>query len=110
MPHHTHILHECARYDILVEIEFHIEPASGDGWNEPREPAAAIIDSGQLVKVWHGRVGLPAETLGEVPAWLLDVLTEDDNLTSELMDEGCPDELDADDMPGGRDYEYSPDL
>lgn len=110
MPYHTHILHECRRYDILAEIEFHIEPASGDGWREPRTEACAIVDGAFIIKKWHARTGLGAEPIGEALPWMLDVLMEDEALHDELMDEGCPDAPDADDMPGGRDYEYSPDL
>lgn len=64
-------------FDVEAEIEYAVQPASGDGWNEPREPATAEIVAVTLYKVTRTnaanrptREPLP----GETPAWVVDML------------------------------------
>ena len=98
-------IHEGYNISIFAQVEFDIEPASGDGWNEPREEAHAEILSVRLEQVVTKRTGysntwpLTYKTevirtdLGEAPQWVLDIIEADTDWLSDLVvDDGYEDD------------------
>lgn len=96
-------IHEGYTSSVFASVEYDIEPASGDGWNEPREEAHAYVISatlrqvekkanikrmlsGELVHLGY----LPVVTqLGEAPQWVIDLIRSDDDwLTEQAEDDG----------------------
>lgn len=85
------------RTKIIVRFEYEIHPASGDGWNEPREPRHAEVTGTPELLRQHWRWSEPKgllgarkvmtleESLGPAPQWALDLI-DDDTLT-ELVDD-----------------------
>lgn len=109
-----HILIEGDSFNIVAVVEFTIEEASGDGWNEPKVPAHPHIDRVTLVKTGtrrqyerfpeHRIVSVKYREIipGDAPAWVYDALHDNAYLHDEMMEANEPD---WDSMPGGRDYE-----
>lgn len=97
-------IHEGYNISIFAQVEYSIEPASGDGWNEPREEAHAYVESVTLFRLerkstarWDnttGRAVLGKPTvvrteLGDAPEWVVDLIKNDtDWLTEQAADDG----------------------
>lgn len=93
-------IHEGYGVSIFAQVEYGIEPASGDGWNEPREEAHAYVIGATLYRVerkakyrWDaatyrhvldGHTDIRTE-LGDAPEWVFDILNADDDWLSELV-------------------------
>jgi hypothetical protein len=93
-----YIIHEGHGIDIVAIVEFDIIPASGDGWNEPHEPASVDFAVTKLVKITHTyeRVGNTGKLsdyqrvsrrtdLGEAPAWVRDIIAADEDWQNDLL-------------------------
>lgn len=95
-------IHEGYNISIFAQVEYDIEPASGDGWNEPREEAHAYVVSATLFRLekkaryeWvEGRpilkgYAINRTELGDAPEWVLDLIRNDDDwLTDQASDDG----------------------
>lgn len=83
---YDHPFGEVGNAELIAHIEYSVEPASGDGWNEPRESAWPEIERVTVSLVWSER-GAPARTTqhGEWPG-LIDALSSDDDLMSALLE------------------------
>lgn len=102
-------IHEAHGRAIFAIVEYSIVPASGNGWDEPREEAHAVLDSVRLEqRTQRMRYSLAAsptrepicttyletKDLGEAPAWVVELIEADDGFMSDLaFDDG----YDADD-------------
>ncbi len=107
-----YVVHETRERIVYAQVEYDIEPASGDGWNEPREEAYAVIESVNLYQVVEKTTAYWAASptpgkhitktttirteLGEAPQWVIDIIEADDGFMSDLVagheDDGpCPD-------------------
>jgi hypothetical protein len=97
-------IHEGYGISIFAQVEYDIEDASGDGWNEPREEAHAVVESVTLFRlekkgkyrqcpntwrpVFDGYAVIRTE-LGDAPAWVVDLIKSDtDWLTEQAADDG----------------------
>jgi hypothetical protein len=88
-------IHEAHGLEVWADVEYHIEPASGDGRNEPHEPAAVIVDGAQLymlrrtilapVRPVACRPGWDRTELGDAPQWVLDIIINDDSWAADIM-------------------------
>lgn len=96
-------IHEGYDLKIYAEVEYDIESASGDGWNEPHEPAHAYVISATLrqveIKQRWGRLidgklvkrdpEFIVTHLGEAPEWVLNIVRRDtDWLTDMALEDG----------------------
>jgi len=96
-------IHEGYTSTVFAQVEYDIESASGDGWDEPREEAHAIVYSATLYRITkRAKFGRDAnwnlihqgytETrteLGDAPEWVLDIIRADDDWLSDMaMDDG----------------------
>jgi hypothetical protein len=92
-----YIIHEGHGIDIIAIVEFTIIPASGDGWNEPHEPASVDFAVTKLVKITHTyeRVGstgklsdyqrVARRTEMDAPAWVRDIIAADEDWQNDLL-------------------------
>lgn len=99
MPLTTYTIHEGPGLEIVAEVDYDVIPATGDGWNEPREPAYVDFKATKLIKrerrleaINGGPGTLPAyrdvwrETdLGPAPKWISDVIDNDDTWTDDIL-------------------------
>lgn len=90
---------------VIAEVEYDIEEASGDGWNEPREEAHAYVISATLkqvtIKQRWGRIStgelvkrdpeITVTHLGEAPEWVLNIVRNDEDWLSEVATDDGPD-------------------
>lgn len=88
--HYDHPLINAGWSEVIADIEYSITPASGDGWNEPRERAWPEIQSVTLrqskTNFFPKRHEVRSE-LGPAPQWLFDMLCDDEDLMGELLAE-----------------------
>lgn len=100
MPLTTYTIHEGPGLEIVAEVRYTIQPACGDGWNEPREPRHVELGVANIVKrtASYRRVDLPngrtewptvwLEThMGRAPEWVDDILENDTDWQAELLAE-----------------------
>lgn len=102
-----YLIHEGYNITVYAEVTYGIEPASGDGWDEPHEEAHAYVISatlrqvekkanikrlvsGELVHLGY----LPVVTqLGEAPQWVIDIIKRDEDWLTEIAaDDGYEDD------------------
>ena len=106
-------IHEGYDLKIYAEVEYDIEPASGDGWDEPRSEAHAYVVSATLrqVEVKSRNCFLSDGTyvrrdpelkvthLGIAPDWVLNIVRRDTDwltdLAMEAMEDGYGPDPDA---------------
>ena len=95
-------IHEGYNISVFAQVEYDIEPASGDGWNEPREEAHATVESVSLFRLEKKprfiRDGFSSRLdgytvvrteLGEAPQWVVDIIQNDtDWLTEQAEEDG----------------------
>ena len=109
-------IHEGYSISIFAQVEYEIEPASGNGRDEPREEAHARVISATLFRVerkakysfqpgyGHKRDGysIVRTELGDAPDWVLDIIRNDDDwLTDQASDDGYDTTDDWRDRYGG---------
>ena len=105
-----YIIHEGHRITVYADVELDIEPATGDGWNEPREEARATVISATLRQVelktrlindaslpLYLRIDRTPEVvttdLGPAPEWVLRLIERD----TDWLSEQCVDDNDDSD-------------
>lgn len=95
-------IHEGYNISIFAQVEYDIEEASGDGWNEPREEAHAVVESVTLYRLekrakfrrcpttWrqiHDGYTEVRTEIGDAPQWVIDLINADtDWLTDQATD------------------------
>lgn len=99
MPTATYTIHE-GTFTVEAEVSYDIHPASGDGWNEPHEPAHVEIYGVKLVKsvssLRYNGARLPdiiwtSTDLGPAPQWVVDLIEADSDFLSDLLLDNEPD-------------------
>ena len=95
--------------EVWADVEYSVEPATGDGWHEPREEARAIIESVTLYQIkterhcrWFKNADGsmkysmdPVEVrteLGAAPDWVIRVIENDDGFMSDLVYDALDDD------------------
>jgi len=103
-----YLIHDQRDFQVWCQFEYDIEPASGDGWNEPREERHAYVVNG-TASVYTKRIKTKFEfrdgkyvKLGETetitdrgpaPEWVYDILHNDEDwLTEVAADDGYEDD------------------
>jgi len=100
-----YLIHEGCGIEIYAEVDYTIQDASGDGYNEPHEPAHVEISHVRLFKrarrvvaernmtgtgysyVWV----YDTSDLGEAPNWVNDIICADEDWQSDLLANDGPD-------------------
>jgi hypothetical protein len=94
-----YLIHEGAGIEVYAEVRYTIQPAYGDGYHEPHEPAHVELGKITLHKrtrrvtterkvagdgynyIWVYDI----TDLGEAPAWVDDVIAADEDWQSDLI-------------------------
>lgn len=86
-------------FQVWCRFDYDVEPASGDGWNEPREEAHVYVVNGSasvyIVRIktksefrngTYVRLGEKREITdrGAAPEWVYDILRNDEDFLSDL--------------------------
>jgi hypothetical protein len=96
----TYLIHEAAGFVIEAEVDFKIQPAYGDGWNEPHEPAFVEIQRTRLIKLRSrierdddGKYSVKwdREDLGPAPQWVDDIIEAAEDWQNDLLANDGPD-------------------
>jgi hypothetical protein len=114
-------IRQVADIEVYAEVRYTIQPAYGDGWNEPHEPAHVELgqitlhkrSSRKVCEFLNGRYAgfrteYTVEDLGPAPSWVDDIIAADEDWQSDLIanDGPCPDraydEARDDALMGGR--------
>lgn len=101
---------ENHKTSVFADVEYSIEPSGGDGWDEPRYNAVAVIESVTLYAernedtwIWDAtsvngvrKVSrVVREDLGAAPKWVVSIIEDDTDWLLEIAaEEECDDRSD----------------
>lgn len=96
-----YLIHEGQGIEVYAEVRYKIQPAYGDGYHEPHEPAHVELGRAKLFKRTKRIVPSTATRawtvvwditdLGEAPAWVDDVIAAAEDWQNDLLANDGPD-------------------